>query len=758
MDAKRLRQITDNIQETIYLSQLETDMSSTAIFYRLNDVYQSSTVYMTFPSNRTKRYEHSIGTMQVASDIFYYSVANADYNVVNNFLKAVKSEFYVLFDSIRKDNRGGKGLKLYQINYVREWIHSYEGKKQSKFFKEELTKAIENKDIEYDKALMHFIPSAFARELQFFYVCVLEALRLVSLFHDVGHPPFSHIIEAALKSIYDEIESVADEKRTERMDSFLECTKKYLKRVNLDSVKEDEESLRYLEAKKYTIAPETHEAIGLTMLHKAFDQCLYEKLISLESSDRDKRTWAIIYYITVYEFAFAILREKSPLWAGLHKIVDGCFDADRLDYIVRDSINSGVNWGSVAYKRIVESSKMIIPPEEDCEKWAYCTAYQRKLKDDIDDILTIRFKIFSRINSNHKCIKTSILLQKVVKSISLTYLRAKTREDYENCSAGEDDSAETIYGDGIEDLWKVLNSSWGKEDLSISKWNDSWLTTVLQNSLISLEHELPRMNPNVDQKEYRNIKACLEVLLMNYSNYFGFIKRGSDLEELYKKIIEKSNLTEKKLQEHLEILKKQEIESRSEKFKSMIQELSNDDPQIMDSFSDNQNWIQFFDKEDYVYHSMKIRKLDIILQYLQAEEIAPILEIELPIIDWNKVKEHIMEYDRENIQVEDCLLYDKPVKTGIEKLVKKINPLENEQEKIYLYDYEGKIVEYDPSCLNGVLQSLQSNCNSVYFYIRFNNRCKKPKEEIGSIAEYVTDFLVEKVKRMYENDIGLSLD
>lgn len=757
MDAKRLRQITDNIQETIYLSQLETDMSSTAIFYRLNDVYQSSTVYMTFPSNRTKRYEHSIGTMQVASDIFYYSVANADPDVVNKFLNDVRNEFYTLFNSIRKKNDRGKGLKVFQIEYVTSWLQSNENINQSKYHAK-LSEIIEDKDIVYDKALMHFIPSAFERNLQFFYVCVLEALRLVSLFHDVGHPPFSHIIEAALKSIYEEIESVMEEERTERMESFLECTKKYFEKINLDSVKKDEEALRFLGAKKYTIAPETHEAIGLTMLHKAFDQCLYEKLISLESSDMNKRTWAIVYYITVYEFAFAILREKNPLWAGLHKIVDGCFDADRLDYIVRDSTNSGVNWGSVAYKRIVESSKMIIPPEKDCEKWAYCTAYQRKLKDDIDDILTIRFKIFSRINSNHKCIKTSILLQKVVKSISLTYLRTKTKEDYESNPTDEDYSVEAIYDDGIEDLWKVLGGSWGKEDFSISKWNDSWLTTVLQNSLISLERELPRMDSNVDQKEYRNIKACLEVLLMNYSNYFGFIKRGSDLEELYKKIIEKSNLTEKKLQLHLEILKKQEMETRSEKFKNMIQKLSEDDPRIMDSFSDNQNWIQFFDKEDYVYHNMRIRKLNIILQYLRAEEIAPILEKELPITDWDKVKEHIIGYKRENIQVEDCLLYDKPVKTGIEKLVKKINPSRNEQEKIYLYDYKGKIEEYDPSCLNGVIQSLQSNCNSVYFYIRFNNRCKKPKEEIELIAEYVTEFLAEKVKRKYENDIGISLD
>ena len=62
---KKLRQITDNVHGTIYLSEFESKLISTPFFYRLHDIYQSSTVYLTFPSNRTKRYEHSINfTMQ----------------------------------------------------------------------------------------------------------------------------------------------------------------------------------------------------------------------------------------------------------------------------------------------------------------------------------------------------------------------------------------------------------------------------------------------------------------------------------------------------------------------------------------------------------------------------------------------------------------------------------------------------------------------------------------------------------------------
>ena len=39
----------------------------------------------------------------------------------------------------------------------------------------------------------------------FFYRCLLQAVRIVALFHDVGHPPYSHIIE----DVFSLIETIA---------------------------------------------------------------------------------------------------------------------------------------------------------------------------------------------------------------------------------------------------------------------------------------------------------------------------------------------------------------------------------------------------------------------------------------------------------------------------------------------------------------------------------------------------------------------
>lgn len=84
----KMRQVTDNIHGTIYLSALESELISTPYFYRLHDIYQSSTVYMTFPSNRTKRYEHSLGTMELASSMLFSSISNADQSTRNILFKS----------------------------------------------------------------------------------------------------------------------------------------------------------------------------------------------------------------------------------------------------------------------------------------------------------------------------------------------------------------------------------------------------------------------------------------------------------------------------------------------------------------------------------------------------------------------------------------------------------------------------------------------------------------------------------------------
>ena len=101
-------QVVDTIHGTIYYTKLERQIINTPFFNRLHDVNQSSTVYLTFPPNRTKRYEHSLGTMQLTSDIFYNAAMNSSGSEAMDLLmKKARKAFLEIVSYIR--NGGGNG-------------------------------------------------------------------------------------------------------------------------------------------------------------------------------------------------------------------------------------------------------------------------------------------------------------------------------------------------------------------------------------------------------------------------------------------------------------------------------------------------------------------------------------------------------------------------------------------------------------------------------------------------------------------------
>ena len=83
--------ISDTVHGSVRLNYLEKQVISTQIFNRLHNISQNSTVYLTFPTNRTKRFEHSIGTMSLCGKIFQESITNSDQEILNDFFGQVET-------------------------------------------------------------------------------------------------------------------------------------------------------------------------------------------------------------------------------------------------------------------------------------------------------------------------------------------------------------------------------------------------------------------------------------------------------------------------------------------------------------------------------------------------------------------------------------------------------------------------------------------------------------------------------------------
>lgn len=191
--------INDSIHGLIPLSAYEKRIISSTEFNRLHDVYQNSTVYLTFPTNRTKRFEHSIGTMKLCSDIFFSSVSNSSVENIKKFYEIFSTEYNKMIKDVAKNN---------------------------KLWEEKLGGHTPNKlpEIELDRFRHSLIPHNVPEQYQIIHLLLIQSIRVAALLHDIGHPPFSHIVENALKSSYESCVEIQDE--NERIKKFSETMSK----------------------------------------------------------------------------------------------------------------------------------------------------------------------------------------------------------------------------------------------------------------------------------------------------------------------------------------------------------------------------------------------------------------------------------------------------------------------------------------------------------------------------------------------------
>lgn len=353
------------------------------------------------------------------------------------------------------------------------------------------------------------------------YQCVLEAVRIVALFHDVGHPPFSHIMEKVLDEIYNECKrdlssNIKHVFNTDRAQEVIS---------NLSQFKEsNDDKIKCFLSNSTNPKDAMHEQIGIKMMSAAFDELFVSIVDELKKQNRtQKARYTIVsYYIMVAELCFGILREENALFKSLHRIIDGCIDADRMDYVVRDSISSGVNWGRIPYKRLLESCKLFSKNIKN-EKY-YIIAYPRKMTDNIDDILTTRYKIFSRINYHHNSYKTATILQQIIKIIAFDYLR-KNENSHELCAE-------------ISDLWNCLSNTLNSQDLNIIQWNDSTLLAHLYQTLNNLKTNDADYF-ELSEEQYSTVCHMLDEFILNKKYYYSIFKRQIDFKPILANIFDR---------------------------------------------------------------------------------------------------------------------------------------------------------------------------------------------------------------------------
>ncbi len=710
---KKLRQITDNVHGTIYLSEFESELISTPFFYRLHDIYQSSTVYLTFPSNRTKRYEHSIGTMELASEIFFAGMTNASSVDRRDFLEQLYEYVYAVVDKLYNADISG-------VEYLKKADGLGKAITKTHLKKDKFEKCIFNSvknDSILDSALEHYAISFFdasnkasinveddgkqiAKHL-YVYQAILEAIRIAALFHDVGHPPYSHIIEEVLLKIYatckEDANTISQRFNKEKREELLKCLETF---VSLDKKGQTTELKFLLHREEHEKKQGTalHEQVGLRMLQLAIEEVFPSKIRKINNSNltMEQKVGKALYYILVIEFTFSILLENSMIFKSIHRIIDGVIDADRLDYIVRDSQNSGVDWGKIPYKRVVDSARLVRPIIKN--ESFFAIAFPQKEQEDLEDILVIRYKIFSRINYHHRSAKTAILLQNAVKELAFDYLESPEGGEVSNDIAG---------------LWTALGATLGERALQVGQWNDSWLITVLYGALIKLSddnlfNELV-VNQGKSKETLEKTRDLLEEVLLNHKYYYSLLKRKGDLVNLASMIFDKSGI-----KRSMKTTKKKELEKFCDGNRTQEQHMEAEESLLRIGLFEKFLKEGDFDLFEIVFPSSK-----------------PIVSVISDILEKEKKKGaiagfYVLENEGRN-------------KRGLPKS-------KDVTKKIYLYDSELNVQEYmGYNELEMQINTLRSSCLAFYVYIKY----KDNNPNSADILKRIANTLGKELREVY---------
>jgi HD superfamily phosphohydrolase len=257
----RRRVVRDPVHDYVEIpGELEALVASAAL-QRLRNISQNARANRRYPSLTGSRYEHALGTMHLAAAGWQSAWRTCEEEMRSRFAREVITE-------IRATPDPDPCTAL--------WVSG---------------------DAVEDTPMWQDFPRV-----------VGLAIAAVGLLHDVGHPPFSHVLE---RFYQERIELIMGADATRDQAAYAAVTGQ----------------------------AQFHEWAGLRIFDSLPDECflyLPRLLIRLILSDRSGDDWTDC----------------------LHSIIDGQFDVDRLDYLMRDGLRAGTELGSIDWRRLVDSLEL----------------------------------------------------------------------------------------------------------------------------------------------------------------------------------------------------------------------------------------------------------------------------------------------------------------------------------------------------------------------------------------------------------------
>jgi uncharacterized protein len=193
-----------------------------------------------------------------------------------------------------------------------------------------------------------------------------QIVLIAALLHDIGHGPFSHAFEVARKAI-----------ARNRSIEIFESHEKFTARLILA------------------------EDGGIKPILNEVDPSLAEQISRLISADDP---------VDIY-----------------HAVVSSSFDADRLDYLLRDRYMTGTEAGSIDYDWLIdnlEGDEISVPQDDDEPQRIPTFVFKLKGRQAAEDFLLARFRLYTQVYLHKTTRGFEQLITALVRHIGMTNVDA----------------------------------------------------------------------------------------------------------------------------------------------------------------------------------------------------------------------------------------------------------------------------------------------------------------------------------------------